>query len=128
MKASMLAEAAGCHVETIRYYEKIGLLPRPERTASGYRAYRKEDAQRLRFIVRSRALGFSLEDVRSFLTMADMKDSPCEGIDDIARKHLAQVEVKQAELAAMATELRRMLKACHHGNMAECTILQTLVG
>lgn len=71
-------------------------------------------------------MGFGLEDVRSFLAMADMKDSPCEGIDEIARKHLAQVEAKQAELAAMAAELRRMLKACHHGSMADCSILQTL--
>lgn len=128
MKAKTLADVAGCHVETVRYYEKIGLLPTPTRNASGYRAYRDEDAQRLSFIVRSRALGFSLDDVRSFLSMADMKDNPCEVIDDIARKHLAQVEAKQAELAAMATELRRMLKACHHGNVAECTILQTLAG
>jgi MerR family mercuric resistance operon transcriptional regulator len=64
MKIGELAAATGCHFETIRYYEKVGLLPKPERTASGHRAYRKGDIARVRFITRGRALGFSLDEIR----------------------------------------------------------------
>ena len=70
MKISQAAEASGCHLETIRYYEKIGLLPHPTRTDSGYRVYTSADIERLRFIARGRDLGFSLEEIRSLLQLA----------------------------------------------------------
>ena len=128
MKAKKLADAAGCHVETIRYYERIGLLPKPIRSHSGYRSYGETDVKRLRFIVRSRKLGFDLETVRGILSLAENGDGPCRQIDGMAGKHLAHIRAKQAELQAAASELRRMLKACHHGGTAECTVLRALAG
>ena len=70
MKISQAAEASGCHLETIRYYERIGLLPQPGRTGSGYRVYEPADIERLRFITRGRDLGFSLEEIRSLLQLS----------------------------------------------------------
>lgn len=71
MKISEAADASGCHLETIRYYERIGLLPRPGRTGNGYRVYGPADIERLRFIARGRDLGFSLEEVRSLLQLVE---------------------------------------------------------
>lgn len=128
MRISELAEATGCHLETVRYYERIGLLPAPERSASGYRRYREGDAERLRFVVRSRALGFSLEEIRSLLELAANGERSCAEVDVLAREHLRAVEAKQRELAALARELRGMIAACAQDTRASCTILQALAG
>lgn len=128
MRISDLAKATGCHLETIRYYERIGLLQEPDRSLSGYRVYGQPDVERLQFIVRSRALGFALEEVRSLLALASSTDMSCEDVDIVARAHLEQVEAKQRELAALAAELRTMLDTCHHDTRATCTILQSLAG
>ncbi|NMW22945.1 helix-turn-helix domain-containing protein [Rhodanobacter denitrificans] len=128
MRISDLAKATGCHLETVRYYERIGLLPPPVRSNAGYRDYRDSDVERLRFMVRSRALAFSLEEIRSLLTLASHTELSCEQVDGVARTHLAQVEAKQRELAALATELRGMIDICHHDTRATCTILQSLAG
>ncbi|PWK91990.1 MerR family transcriptional regulator [Fulvimonas soli] len=126
MRISELARAAGCHLETVRYYERIGLLPRPLRSGAGYRSYGPRDVERLRFIVRSRALGFGLDEIRGLLRLAAAGDLPCGEADELARTHLAQVEAKRRELDAMAAELRGMLDACRHGTTATCTILRAL--
>ncbi len=128
MRISDLAKATGCHLETVRYYERIGLLPPPVRSKAGYRDYRDSDVERLRFVVRSRALGFSLEEIRSLLTLASRTELSCKQVDGVARTHLAQVEAKQRELAALATELRGMIETCHHDTRATCAILQSLAG
>lgn len=126
VRISELAKASDCHLETVRYYERIGLLSSPLRSGNGYRDYRDSDVERLRFIVRGRALGFSLEEVRSLLTLASCTELSCEQVDAVARNHLAQVEAKQRELAVLATELRRMIDSCHLDTRATCTILQSL--
>jgi MerR family mercuric resistance operon transcriptional regulator len=115
-------------LETIRYYERIGLLPPPGRSAAGYRAYDQPDVERLQFVVRSRALGFALEDVRSLLALASSTDMSCEDVDVVARAHLDQIEVKQRELSALAGELRTMIETCRHGTRATCTVLRSLAG
>ena len=121
-----LGRAAGAKVETIRYYERIGLLAAPLRTSGNYRAYDRGHLNRLSFIRRSRDLGFSLDQVRALLNLADQRDRPCEAVDEIARSHLAEVERKIADLAALRDELRDMVRQCGHGAVRNCRIIEAL--
>ena len=126
MKISQAAEASGCHLETIRYYERIGLLPQPDRTGSGYRVYGSADIERLRFIARGRDLGFSLEEIRSLLQLSGDDQMSCMDVDRLARSHLADIQARMEDLRRMARELERVIASCHGGQRAECTILSTL--
>ena len=90
MKISEAASASGCHLETIRYYERIGLMPSPGRTGSGYRDYSHTDVERLRFVTRGRDLGFSLEEIRSLLRLAQDPTMPCGEVDRLARQGLVE--------------------------------------
>lgn len=121
-----LARLTGTKVNTIRFYEEGGLLPKAERTSSGRRIYRDADTQRLAFIRRSRSLGFPLDAVRELLTLADDTDQPCEAVDRIARAHLAEVDRKIADLSALRSELARVMGSCSHGTVADCKIIETL--
>ncbi|HDS1011726.1 MULTISPECIES: MerR family transcriptional regulator [Stenotrophomonas] len=126
MKISDAAAASGCHLETIRYYERIGLLPRPGRSGNGYRVYGLPDIERLRFIARGRDLGFSLEEVRSLLQLAGDEGLSCVDVDRLARSHLSDIRARMTDLQRMANELERVIASCHGGQRAECTILSTL--
>lgn len=121
-----LGRATQTKVETVRYYERIGLLAAPRRTAGNYRAYDRGHLNRLSFIRRSRDLGFSLEQVRALLDLADQRDRPCEAVDQIASGHLAEVERKIADLTALREELRDMVRQCGHGSVRDCRIIETL--
>ena len=121
-----LARATHTKVETIRFYEKAGLLPEPARTAGNYRAYTDEHLGRLSFIRRARDLGFSLEQVRELLELADDRDRPCEAIDAIASAHRAEVERKIRDLQALKAELDRLVDQCSHGTVAQCRIVEAL--
>ena len=121
-----LAKATDTKVETIRYYERIGLLPEPERTAGNYRSYEAAHLGRLSFIRRARELGFSIDQVRNLLGLADQKDRSCETVDAIAREHLADVDRKIADLKGLRRELDALIRQCHHGTIAECRILDAL--
>ncbi len=121
-----LARATGTGVETIRYYERIGLLPAPARTAGNYRSYDAGQLGRLSFIRRARDLGFPLDRVRALLGLADERDRPCEAVDAIAREHLAEVERKIADLAALRDELTDLIGRCRHDTVADCRIIGTL--
>lgn len=121
-----LARATGTKVETIRYYERVGLLPSPPRTAGNYRSYTRDHLGRLSFIRRARDLGFSIEQVNALLGLADQRDRSCEAVDVIARQHLAEVERKLADLAALRHELTALLEQCQHGTVAECRVIETL--
>jgi Cu(I)-responsive transcriptional regulator len=121
-----LARATGTKVETIRYYERIGLLPPPARTGGNYRAYAQLHLDRLSFIRRGRDLGFSLDDVRELLRLSDDRQRPCGEIDQIARGHLAEVERKLADLAMLRGELRQLIDQCQRGTVAECRIIEAL--
>jgi len=126
MKISEAAEASGCHLETIRYYERIELLPRPGRESNGYRVYGPADIERLRFIARGRDLGFSLEEVRSLLQLASDDGLSCMDVDRLARSHLDDIRTRLADLQRMASELERVIASCQGGQRAECAILSTL--
>lgn len=121
-----LARAIGVKIETIRYYEKIGLLAEPRRTSGNYRAYGTEHLNRLSFIRRSRDLGFSLDKVRDLLTLADDRDRSCEAVDAIARAHLAEVDRKIADLRALRRELDSLISQCSSGTIAQCKIIEAL--
>lgn len=121
-----LARLTGVKAESIRYYEREGVLPEPERTGPGrYRRYGQSDVERLRFIRRARDLGFSLDEVREMLALAGHPEQPCDDVDRIARARLAQVEAKIEQLVALRAELRRVIAQCRGGTViADCRILQ----
>jgi Cu(I)-responsive transcriptional regulator len=120
------AAHSGVKVPTIRYYEQIGLLPEPRRTKSNRRNYDADDLRRLVFIRHARDLGFSIEQVRQLLSMADQRNRSCAGVDTIARQHLAEVEQKIAELKAMHRELSTIIDQCGRGVIADCRIIEAL--
>jgi DNA-binding transcriptional MerR regulator len=126
LSIGQVGEATATKVETIRYYERIGLLPEPGRTSGNYRNYAREDVHRLAFIRRARELGFSIEDVRELLELAGHRENPCAGIDQIAARHLAMIEGKIATLKRLRRELRTTLATCAGGRIAECRVVQAL--
>jgi Cu(I)-responsive transcriptional regulator len=121
-----LGKATGTKVETIRYYESVGLLPKPSRTAGNYRRYDRSHLTRLGFIRRARDLGFSLDEVRALLRLSDDRDQSCAQVDSIARTHLADIERKIADLEALRGELNGLIRQCRHGTIDECRILEAL--
>lgn len=126
MKIGELARTTDTKVETIRFYEKIGLLPEPGRTSGNYRAYDNGHLFRLSFIRRARDLGFTLEQVRALLALADERDRPCSAVDAVAREHLAQIDQKIADLRALRRELDEIISRCRQGVIAECRIIEAL--
>lgn len=122
-----LGELAGVNVETIRYYEKIGLLPQPDRTASGYRQYDESHVRRLRFIRKGRDLGFGIESIRTLLSLADCPDQSCRAADSVANGHLIEIKQKIADLTALRDELARMTD-CRGPSVAQCRIIDALGG
>jgi len=121
-----LGKATGTKAETIRYYERIGLLPKPPRTSGNYRDYGQAELGRLSFIRRSRDLGFSLDQVRALLKLADDRNCDCAGIDQIAKAHLLEVDRKLADLAALRRELKGVIGSCDGGTVADCRIIEAL--
>lgn len=121
-----LGKATATKVETIRYYERIGLLPSPSRTASNYRAYGEAELGRLSFIRRSRDLGFSLDQVRALLALSDDRSQDCASVDRIAGEHLREVDRKLADLAALRRELQALLDSCDGGTIGDCRIIEAL--
>src|SRR3546814_280393 len=122
-----LAKATGTKVVTIRYYERIGLLPPPERTTGNYRAYEPVHLERLRFIRRCRDLGFTLDQVRELLRLSSQEGKSCSEVDRIAAAHLAAIEEKIADLSRLADQLRRIISRCEGGGIiADCRIIEAL--
>ncbi len=122
-----LSKAAGCKVQTIRYYETGGMLPPPERSSGNQRLYSPAHLHRLQFIRHCRDLGFSLERIRRLLELGDDLDRPCAEVDEIARHHLREVEEKIAKLQNLKREFERILASCQGGlPVADCRIIQAL--
>ncbi|WP_424138136.1 MerR family transcriptional regulator [Roseomonas chloroacetimidivorans] len=121
-----LAKATGTKVETIRWYERVGLLPMPARSAGNYRTYGEDHLGRLSFIRRARDLGFSLEQIRALLDLAEDRERSCDAVDVIAREHLGEVDRKIADLQALRRELGSIIGQCRHGNVADCRIIEAL--
>ena len=119
-----LAAATGVNIETIRYYERAGLIAQPARTQGNYRTYEQSDVTRLRFIKRTRDLGFSLEQVRALLSISGERERDCGRVDALAIEHLAEVDRKIADLKALRHELAEAVASCVGGTVAECRILE----
>ena len=121
-----LACEASTKVETIRYYEKIGLMPKTARTAGNHRAYSAAHRDRLSFIRHARELGFPLDDIRTLLDLSDSPDAPCAGADEIASRHLVGVRSRIARLQALEAELARMVDDCCSQTVAGCRVIEVL--
>ncbi len=128
LRISQLANAAGVGIDTIRYYERSGLLPEPARRASGYRDYPVQMVERLRFIRRAKALGFSLEEITQLLALSDRRSDSAE-IKQLAKTRLAALDHKLAELQRVRDALHQVTDACPgHGASSACPILGALSG
>ena len=121
-----LGRRTHCKVQTIRWYEEVGLLPPPARTRGGHRLYGGRHLARLDFIRHARELGFPLDAVRALLALSDRPNRPCEEAHALASSQLAVVEDKLRRLEALRVELARMTDACRGGVAGECRILETL--
>lgn len=121
-----LARYAGTRVETVRWYEKVGLLAKPTRSEGNYRLYDEGDRKRLAFIRRARDLGFPLDQVRALLALADDRSGDCEHVDALAGKHLRDIEQRITDLQALRDELATLLASCAGGSVARCKILESL--
>lgn len=121
-----LSEATGVKIPTIRYYERIGLLPEPGRSNGNQRLYEQTQQERLAFIRHARDLGFPLQAIRELLSLSDHPDQSCAAIDEIAQRQLAAVDCRIARLSALRGELERMLDQCVRGKVADCRVIEML--
>jgi len=127
MKIGELARSAGVNIDTVRYYERQSVLPAPQRMASGYRQYDRDDVARLRFVRRAKALGFTLGEVRDLLKISDHREDDMAAMKAAAGEKLADVESKLAELTSIRDGLKTLVDACPgHGALAQCPILHAL--
>jgi len=121
-----MSRRSGCKIETIRYYERAGLMPAPPRSSGGYRLYDEAHLKRLNFIRRGRELGFSLDRVCELLSLAEGGGSNCNEVKEATLEHLGDIEGKIADLSRMAKVLRQKAALCQGGNVPECPILEAL--
>lgn len=126
MPIGRLARATGVKVPTIRFYEQIGLLPQPERTASDRRMYGDRDQHRLAFIKHARQLGFSIDAIRDLLDLSDHPDRPCDQANALAAAQLRTAEAKIRQLESLRSELKRMVDAACCGQVADCRVIEAL--
>lgn len=131
MKAGLLGigelgRRTGCKVQTIRWYEEVGLLEPPARTEGGHRMYGSAHLARLDFIRHAREFGFTLDAVRTLLDLSDAPDRPCEEVHALAMSQLVAVKEKLRRLETLHAELERMTDACRGGITGDCRILETL--
>lgn len=121
-----LSEATDTKVQTIRYYESIGLMAPFTRTEGGHRLYDIDDRKRLTFIRHARELGFSIDAIRELLSLSDNPQTSCERADDIASRQLDEVEQRLKRLRALQKELKRMVTECGHGRVSDCRVIEVL--
>lgn len=126
MTRGELARATGANPETVRFYERIGLMPEPARTSAGHRVYNKDDARRLQFILRGRGLGFSVDQVRGLLELVDSETVTCEEVKAVTIRHLEDVRAKIADLNKLQTVLAQTAEQCTGGVTPECPVIDAL--
>ncbi|MGH7566904.1 MAG: MerR family DNA-binding protein [Gemmatimonadota bacterium] len=129
MTRGLLATRAGIGPETVRYYERIGLLEEPRRTPAGYRLYEEADLSRLRFIQRAKELGFSLDDIRDLIALRLDHDSDCSEIERRAERRLADIHGRIRDLERVRQGLEELIDSCRANPVKEvCPILEVLEG
>lgn len=126
MNIGEAAKRSGVSAKMIRYYESIGLIDAPQRTQAQYRVYQAEDVHTLRFVKRSRHLGFSLQESRALLALWRDKSRASADVKQLAMRHVRDLEAKVAELQAMADTLRHLAEHCHGDGRPDCPILSDL--
>lgn len=121
-----LSRLTGTNIETIRYYERVGLLPVPPRSPGGYRQYGIDHRKRLSFVRRARSLGFSIGEVRTLLRLADERRRACAEVRVVAEAHLRDVRAKIADLRRMERALATTLVRCAEGKRTACPLIEVL--
>ncbi|PWE29841.1 MerR family transcriptional regulator [Maritimibacter sp. 55A14] len=121
-----LARRTGCNLETIRYYEKIGMMPPPPRSEAGYRVYDDGHLERLGFILRARELGFSLDEIRGLLALVDRGTQTCAEVKERTERHLADVREKIADLKRIERVLAETAAQCSGDEVPDCPVLEAL--
>jgi MerR family mercuric resistance operon transcriptional regulator len=127
MQRAALARATGCNLETIRYYETVGVMPDPPRDPNGYRSYGEDHVRRLRFVMRARDLGFSLEEIRGLLSLVDSHNQTCAEVKEIASAHLKDVQDKIVDLQQIERALSDTVAQCSGSEVPECPVLDALL-
>ena len=121
-----LSKRTGCNIETIRYYEQIGLMPDPPRSEGGHRIYGEDHLKRLTFICRARELGFSLEEVRGLLGLVDGGDYSCAEVKALTLKHVSDIRRKIDDLRKIERVLKAMAAECDEGAVPQCPVIDAL--
>ncbi|HDZ46576.1 hypothetical protein LCGC14_0640120 [marine sediment metagenome] len=125
-RIGQVATRTGCSPESIRHYEKLGLLVAPQRGEQGYRHYDQASLERIGFIRHGRSLGLDLHSIQELLALSDHPDTDCAAADEIASRHLEHVEERIAALQVLANELRQVVHQCRGGKAANCKIIKAL--
>ncbi|KAF0677166.1 MerR family transcriptional regulator [Profundibacterium mesophilum] len=126
LKRSELARLTGCNLETIRYYENVGLMPDPPRSPAGHRRYGRAHVERLSFVMRARELGFTMEEIRGLLSLVDRGGHTCAEVEGVGRHHLGVVRAKIRDLQAIETRLSDTIARCSGADTPECPLLDVL--
>ncbi len=121
-----LSKLTGCNIETIRYYERIGLMPDPPRSEGGHRLYDDDHVRRLRFIRRARELGFSLVEVRGLLGLVDGGENSCAEVKALTLGHVRDIHHKIIDLRKIERVLEHMAARCDEGEVPECPVIDSL--
>ena len=121
-----LSQQSGVNIETIRYYEKIGVMPAPGRSAGGFRIYEPDHLKRLSFVRRSRLLGFSLDEIRSLLRLVDGHGYTCAEVHALMLSHLAEIRRKIRDLRRLQRAMAEMAARCSGESVPECPIVDAL--
>lgn len=125
-KIGTLAKKTGCQIETIRFYESTGLMPKPDRTHSGHRVYGAEHENRLRFIRRSRGLDFTLKEIRFLLQIAEAENPSCADVEKFSKTHLSIIQGKIKGLRAMERTMKALLHECQLNRVPGCPLIDVL--
>lgn len=128
MTIGAVSSATGCKIETIRYYERIGLVPKPGRTSGGHRYYAAAEVRRLRFIRRARELGFPIEQIRDLLALDDGRPSSCREVASLTTAHLQHVRERRRDLERLERLLAKLASQCRSGKRPDCPVIAVLAG
>ena len=126
MKIGEVSLKTGVHIETIRYYERLKLMPKPDRTNSGHRVYGAEHENRLRFIRRSRGLDFTLKEIRFLLQAAEAENPSCADVEQFSKKHLNIIQDKIKDLRVMEKTMKTLLSECQGNKVPGCPLIDVL--
>ncbi len=128
LTVGVLAKESNINLETVRYYERIGLMPKPKRRESGYRFYGEDDVARLSFIVRAKELGFTLKEIRELLAMRIDSDTKCADMKSLAERKILDIETRINDLRRISEHLQALVEQCTDGDLSleECPVVKAL--